>query len=61
MQPRGHDFESNQEHVSTPWFCSNKDEITEDTLSGAKVYVLAGCKEKFTAAEASITHMCTHQ
>ncbi|KAK3591240.1 hypothetical protein CHS0354_010606 [Potamilus streckersoni] len=29
----------------------NKEEITAEKLSGARIFVLAGCREKFTAAE----------
>ena len=32
-------------------FLSNKDEITEEKLSSAKVFVIAGPRDKFTAPE----------
>ena len=34
-------------------FCRNKEEITEERLSQARVFVLAGSREKFSAAEVS--------
>lgn len=39
----------------------NKDEITEDSLGGVKVFVLAGCKDKFTAAEVNIYYVIHFQ
>ena len=32
-------------------FFSNKEDITEDKLSQARIFVVAGSREKFTAAE----------
>ncbi len=32
----------------------NRDEITDDVLAEAKLFVLAGCQEKFSAAEVRI-------
>ena len=41
-------------------YYSNKDEIIEDRLAQARVFVLGGPREKFTAAEVTISFFFCH-
>jgi len=38
--------------------CSNKDTISSDVLASAKVFVIAGSREMFTASE--VRYVTTH-
>lgn len=40
------------------FFCSNKDELTQDKIQTAKVLVFGGPRKKFTAMEVIAIHTC---
>jgi len=41
-------------------YCSNKDIISSDVLASAKVFVIAGSREMFTATEVTAANTSLH-